>query len=143
MANANHRGRGNQAPAAAAANPAQFSLTPYTAGNGVIDFAPPDGRKFYEKATAPLSPELFDCQPDKLRSFLENLGRRAQAFGWSIANTGITMIPDDLNYIENITKISSPTLDRFPLTTSMTMKIPISTPRLGTPKTQRWCIIAL
>lgn len=83
--------------------PAPFSLTPYTAVNGVIDFSTPDGRKFYERATAPLSSELFDCQPDKLRSFLENLERRAQAFGWSTANTGITMIPDDLLNLANTT----------------------------------------
>ena len=77
--------------------PVQFSLTPYTAVQGILDFSTSDGRKFYERATAPLSAELFDCQPDKLRSFLENLSRRVQTFRWSDDVTGITMIPHDFN----------------------------------------------
>ena len=80
-----------------------FSLTPYTAVQGIIHFSTADGRKLYERATAPLSNDPFDCQPDKLRSFLENLSRRAQAFGWSDDGVGITQIPDDLDNLAETT----------------------------------------
>ena len=55
-----------------------FALTPYRATLGVIDYCTPEGRKFFEKATAKLNDDRFDCKADNLRSFLEDIKRRAQ-----------------------------------------------------------------
>ena len=85
------RARGNGAPARQ-----QFALTPYQAINGVIDYTTVGGRKYYEKATTKLSEEGFDCQTDSLRSFIKDLERRSEAFGWSNPADGILFIPDQV-----------------------------------------------
>ena len=95
-------GARNAAAAAAAAGagpvpPIAFSLTPYNLGNTILDYRTPEGRKHYDRATQQLNEIKYDCQSDNLRSFLEDLGRRADAFGWSTPTTGILQIPKDLN----------------------------------------------
>ena len=84
-------------PRAAQENPIAFSLTPYNMGANVLDYSTPEGRKDYDRATEKLNDIKYDCQSDNLRSFLKDLARRANAFGWSTPNTGILQIPKDLN----------------------------------------------
>ena len=81
----------------AQANPVAFSLTPYNMGTNVLDYSTSEGRKHYDRATEKLNEIKYDCQSDNLRSFLEDLARRANAFGWSTPTTGILQIPKDLN----------------------------------------------
>ena len=87
------RARANQQP------PPQptFALTPYQAIDGIIDYTTNEGRKYYERATAKLNDEGFDCQADTLRAFIKDLERRAEAFGWTSTITGILNIPIDIN----------------------------------------------
>ena len=87
------RARANQQP------PPQptFALTPYQAINGIIDYTTNEGRKYYERATAKLNDEGFDCQVDTLRVFIKDLERRAEAFGWTSTITGILNIRIDIN----------------------------------------------
>ena len=80
-----------------AAAPPVFSLTPYNITNVPIDYSTPEGRKHYDRATEKLNDDKFDCQSDHLRSFLEDLSRRANTFGWSEPSVGILQIPKDLN----------------------------------------------
>ena len=89
--------RGATAAAAATVNQAGFSLTPYNMGNNILDYSTPEGRKHYDRATEKLNEVKYDCQSDNLRSFLEDLTRRANAFGWSMQATGILQIPKVLN----------------------------------------------
>ena len=74
--------------------PTVFALTPYQAVRGVINYGTTEGRKYYERATAPLSDTRFNCQSDSLRSFLEDVDRRASVFAW---DNGILQIPQDIN----------------------------------------------
>ena len=90
-------------PAAAAGPRLNFALTPYRTTNGVIDYSTSEGRKFYERATDKLNDDKYDCQADSLRSFLEDVKRRAQEFGWSEYQTGITQIPDNIANVQNTT----------------------------------------
>ena len=73
----------------------QFALTPYRAKEGILDYVTTEGRKFYDKATASLNEDRYDCKADNLRSFLQDVDRRAQEFGWSDIPNGITQIPID------------------------------------------------
>ena len=72
-----------------------FSLTPFQAITGVVNFGTSEGRKLYERATRALDDETYDGTANKLYAFLDNLGRRAQEFGWSDPDNGILMIPED------------------------------------------------
>ena len=73
--------------------PTVFALTPYQAVRGIVNYGAPEGRKYFEKATASLSELKYDCQSDGLRSFLKDVDRRAVTFGWDI---GILDIPLDV-----------------------------------------------
>ena len=54
--------RGNQAAAAAAAaNQAGFSLTPYNMSNNILDYSTPEGRKHYDRAAEQLNEVKYDC----------------------------------------------------------------------------------
>jgi len=53
---------------AAVAHQVQFALTPYRAKPGIIDYSTQEGRKFYDKATAALNDDRFDCKADNLTS---------------------------------------------------------------------------
>lgn len=70
-----------------------FALAPGMATNQVIDYTTTAGQKVWEKATAKLSEELFDCDSEGLRDFIELVRARAEVQGW---NTSILAIPVDL-----------------------------------------------
>ena len=74
-----------------------FSLTPYNMGTNVLDYPTSEGGKHYDRATERLNEIKYDCQSENLQSFLEDLSRRANAFGWSTPTTGILQIPKELN----------------------------------------------
>ena len=83
----------NQPPAPPVPVPTVFALTPYQAVRGIINYGTLGGRKYYERATAPLIDNKFDCQSDGLWSFLEDIDRRASVFAW---DTGILSISLDV-----------------------------------------------
>ena len=74
---------------------ANFSLTPATAVDGIIDYSTSAGRKLYLAATAKVEEDLFDCCADDLYSFLRAVKDRAREFGWDTVGIGILSIPDD------------------------------------------------
>ena len=74
----------------------RFALTPYQATRGIINYHATEGRKFYAKATSKLSDKNFGCTSDELLTFLEDLARRANEFGWNETQVGILEIPDQL-----------------------------------------------
>ena len=73
---------------------ANFSLSPGMATNDVIDYTTTAGQKVWEKATAKLSDELYDCESEGLRDFLELVRARGEVMGW---NLSILSIPVDVN----------------------------------------------
>ena len=75
---------------------ANFALTPYQAVQGIIDYSTADGRKHFKEATSKLNEHGFDCQCDNLRSFIKDVARRANTFGWSSFPNGVLNIPNDL-----------------------------------------------
>lgn len=85
----------------------RFARTPYTTDTSkLLDYDTTVGRKHYERACNPLSTdELFDCTPETLLSFLNEVTRRSQEFGWNDYNHGILLIPKD------ITATLSPTIN--------------------------------
>ena len=74
-----------------------FALTPSAAIEGVIDFRTAEGRKLYERATARLSDILFDCTPENLFRFIEEVSKRATDHGWTDSNRddAILLIKED------------------------------------------------
>ena len=73
----------------------RFSLTPARSIRGIIDYSTSSGRKLYEKATAKLEEDLFDCNAEDFYSFLKALKDRSREFGWDERGVGILSIPDD------------------------------------------------
>ena len=73
---------------------ANFSLSPGMATNDVIDYTTTAGQKVWEKAVEKLSDELFDCDSEGLRDFLELIRARGEVMGW---NLSILSIPVDVN----------------------------------------------
>ena len=71
-----------------------FALSPTAAIQGVIDYHTREGRKIHGSATHKLSEDQFDCLPEDLTQFLDDLEDRASQFGWS-NNDGILEIPID------------------------------------------------
>lgn len=60
-----------------------FALTPGQAKlSSVLDMNDKLNHKLYELATSPMTPK-FDCTPNALRIFLENMQLRAQQYGWN------------------------------------------------------------
>ena len=49
----------------------------------IINYNTKNGRDHYEKATAPLEAETYDCGADGFFQFSKEIGRRAEAFGWT------------------------------------------------------------
>lgn len=60
--------------------PEYFADTPGT-DNSIIDFRTPEGRKLFEKASAPLKHD-FDCTTGNLSVLLQELSDRAKTYGW-------------------------------------------------------------
>ena len=54
----------------------KFSLTPGQAMEGIVNFGTKSGRNWYHDATKPLDEELYDCTPEGLYQFLEELKTR-------------------------------------------------------------------
>ena len=71
-----------------------FTLIPALAIQGVIDYLTSEGRKIHGSATHKLSEDQFDCVPEDLTQFLDDLKDRASQFGWS-NDDGILEIPID------------------------------------------------
>ena len=71
-----------------------FALSPAAAIQGVIDYLTSEGRKIHGSATHKLSEDQFDCVPEDLTQFLDDLEDRASQFGWS-NDDGILEIPID------------------------------------------------
>ena len=89
-------GNNNQNPQGGGQNPT-FHQTPFNAmGNGVIDYSTKEGKKFHERATAPILPkdEKFDVEPNKFPIFMHRLAVRAKDLGMTTAGT-IGMVPAD------------------------------------------------
>ena len=74
-----------------------FALTPSAAIEGVVDFRTAEGRKLYERVTARLSDILFDCTPENLFRFIEEVSKRGTDHGWTDSNRddAILLIKED------------------------------------------------
>jgi len=71
-----------------------FSLSPGTATANVIDYSTTAGQKVWTNAIDKLSDELFDCESEGLRDFLELIRARSEVMGWS---QSALSIPVDVN----------------------------------------------
>lgn len=81
-------------------NPAtfHFSLSPGMSTNQIINFATREGSRIYETATKQIGEERFDCDPGRMRAFIEEFSIRAINFGWHT----VFEIPNDLNELEPV-----------------------------------------
>ena len=70
-----------------------FALTPsHNRTNDVLDFNNKDDIKYYLTGDKPLFSEhgdKFDCTPDNLNNFLQDMDDRSQEYGWYYNGTGI------------------------------------------------------
>ena len=90
-----------------------FALIPAAAIQGVINYLTSEGRKIHGSATYKLSEDQFNCVPEDLTQFLDDLEDRASQFGWS-NDDGILEIPiypadpmaDTDNLIQNYGTVS-------------------------------------
>jgi hypothetical protein len=71
-----------------------FSLSPGMATTNIIDYTTTAGQKLWNNATDKLSVELFDCESEGLRDFLELIRARSEVMGWSLS---VLSIPVDVN----------------------------------------------
>jgi hypothetical protein len=62
------------------------------ATTNVIDYTTTAGQKLWNNATDKLSMELFDCESEGLRDFLELIRARSEVMGWSLS---VLSIPVD------------------------------------------------
>jgi hypothetical protein len=76
------------------ANNVNFSLSPGMATTNIIDYTTTAGQKLWNNATDKLSVELFDCESEGLRDFLELIRARSEVMGWSLS---VLSIPVDVN----------------------------------------------
>lgn len=93
------------ADAAAAAPPpplVRFALSPALANRAVLDFNLAAAAKVYKSASSPVSIE-FDCKPENLQLFLDQIRDRAIAHEWQ----HILLIPKDGNEAESRDLIDS------------------------------------
>ena len=103
-------------PAAPAAGP--FLQTPLRSGaNAIIDFSTKEGKKFYERATAPLLPdgEIFDMEPSKFQTLMNQLCDWARDIRLLDAGQ-IAHVPPDMQHpnvglIDSITNYGRLTLE--------------------------------
>ncbi|GAX10178.1 hypothetical protein FisN_3Lu402 [Fistulifera solaris] len=94
----------NADPNIAAPVAAPFALSPGLSSHQVIDFSTREGSRLYEMATKQIGDERFDCDPGRMRSFIEGLSIRASNFGWG----PIFNIPDNIEAIvQNTTNLLS------------------------------------
>ncbi len=76
-----------------------FALTLSAAIQGVFDFCTAEGRKLEEKATARLGEIPYDCTPENLFLFIEEVSKRGTDHGWvdNDRSDVILLIKDDPN----------------------------------------------
>ena len=74
--------------------PINFSLTPANANPDILDYSSKAGYSIWTSGTAPLSNDLFDCNPDGLCDFLELVDHRSTVMGWK---NNLLGIPQDIN----------------------------------------------
>jgi hypothetical protein len=79
--------------AAASGGPTPFSLTPAAAKTGILSFTDKEEVKIYERSSAKLSSDEFDCLEDQLMDFMTALKQRANEYGWN----GMMTIAQDPN----------------------------------------------
>jgi hypothetical protein len=82
--------------------PIRFALSPALANRAVLDFNLASASKVYKSASAPVSIE-FDCKPENLQLFLDQVRDRAIAHEWN----NILLIPKDGNETESRDLIDS------------------------------------
>jgi len=74
---------------------AHFALSPALVNEDVIDYATAEGSSIFKQAVKPLKVE-FDCTPEGLTVFLNQIKDRAIAFGWNpILEVPIDVDDDD------------------------------------------------
>jgi hypothetical protein len=76
-----------------AAVPPPFALAPALANAGLLNYANEGDKKIYNKATAPLSEEMYDLSPSDLTTFLTDVDNRTVEYGLE----AIISIPEDVN----------------------------------------------
>ena len=69
--------------------PIAFARNPADAFEGLINYQTKEGIAIYTEAIKPLTPERFDCTPNGLHGFIENVRDRADQMGWTNENYGI------------------------------------------------------
>ena len=83
-------------------NPIRFALSPALANRAVLDYNQAAAAKVYKSASAPVSIE-FDCKPENLQLFLDQVRDRAIAHEWQ----NILLIPKEGNEAESRDLIDS------------------------------------
>ena len=91
-----------------------FALTPAQNFDAVLDFTEKSHRAIYDKATAPLPINVFDCNHTQLFDFMSGLSKKADNFGWTdrILKIPITL-PEQANteYINMLTNHAQVSID--------------------------------
>ena len=80
------------ATAAATGTTVPFNVSPAAANTGLLDYKDKEAIKLYDKASAKLVSDEFDCVEEQLHDFLAMLKIRAIQFGW---DKTMMMIPED------------------------------------------------
>lgn len=90
----------------------KFALSPTLVRHGIIDYSTPYGVKIYHSAIAPIFRNpLFDCEPTRLRTFLNAVRTRSKTMGWNnillVPEQTITMEEQEEGQEEVLVNISS------------------------------------
>ena len=91
-----------------------FSLTPAQNIDAVLDFTEKSHRSLYEKATAKLPVDPFNCNHLQLVDFMTTLSKKADDFGWTdrIMKIPLTLPEDaDTEYVNILTNYAQVTID--------------------------------
>ena len=73
-----------------------FNVSPAAANSGLLDYKDKEAVKIYDKASAKLVSDEFNCVEDQLHDFLAMLKVRAIQFGWDKAMMMVPCDPKDL-----------------------------------------------
>ena len=76
-------------------NKTPFSVNPASANTGVLDYKKKAACTLYEKASAKLTSDEFDCTADHLHDLMATLKIRAAEFGWEKRIMGIPVTNPD------------------------------------------------
>lgn len=87
-----------------------FALSPALSDNDVLDFKSKHGIGIWKSGTAKLSEELFDCNSEGLRDFLELVQHRGQVMNWDsvldIPVDNANVLGPTVNFIANYGTLS-------------------------------------